>query len=1162
MNVWNQVTLVVNQTSTTNESFELYINGYLDSTGTGNTGSDVSTGFGKLDLGNQQSGAFAGGDYIGVMDEVSLYSVTLNEIDVRNTFHYQMEHVEEMESITVTIDADAPQAQLVSYNPDFPYLSSVDRIIQVDALDLTSGIAAVEMILDHQNAPDPQKTLAPVCIDSLNGTSFCPIFDPKFGEGAYELTFRAIDAVGHEQISDPVTLYVDGTPPRVTTNIVLNSIYAALPYGALENTWYLHLGGTLLDEALSGVIAGSGLEQNSVRVTIYNEFGGVVGIGNQQPELVWDGARYNWNHDYLFPENEPTGKMSLVVEASDKVGNLKTAQIAFYLDATAPVGKLDESSVPNTDFAAIIEGSKSADDTVLREQELTGSASDIPGQELPYMSPDGEAAASRVDQVQMGIDPALGVSYLFNEPYPEGLLAWLPLDKEEIPNGASGNPDENAANRYYLDISPWQISGTCEMPNCPQPGQIGHKNGAMYFDGNHRYINLGNQVDLANKSFTISLWAQRESLNRNDPILWQGPLSLARQRFLFGYNTENQMVCGFGGSDLVTSEAVLDGLWHNWACNYDVGTKQRTLWLDGKAVASDTANPMLNMEENLFIGLAPVGSYKGDLDEVVVYDRALTSSEIREQFTSYQPVFHLTVDDDFIRNGDFLNDVSGFYQVIQMKTTAGDISNKVAAGKQGDYALGLNGADRVLVSADYSLNLDRAQFTEMAWVYPLSLTGLTGVFTQNDENPEMRYPSLFITADGAIKSGFGNGYNWFETSTASGLIQANRWNHLAATFDGQTYKIYLNGRLVHSDVSLNGLSPYPSETFALGDSLNGMLDEVSIYPRALSAEEIYAFHQMNWKETTLDNQGNEVTWRGIVPYGLEGSYNVNIRAWDSGSHFTANSKTMIQWGGLVDSFPPRLTVLREEIDPEDPYKLRYTFEVIDTMLDQTTIRQNLCESITYEKEHFNSSWYLAGGVAPNTGLYRIAGTCLADGRTTEETGILACDVGGNCSARMYSAVLTERVYLPLVISSGGGGGSVPEPPSAAWLEKVLDLAQTWPKLIDSQQIQPIETKPFIEFDQDVLTDQDQRSIMHINLKGNVENPSAINTLVINIWKDNELVATTQATIYQNRWNAPWMFLPGNPPENGDYVLEVILTDNSGETTLYNHPITVQGSFSK
>ena len=315
---------------------------------------------------------------------------------------------------------------------------------------MTTEINAVEMIVDHDNLSDPERFLAPVCLDSASGTSFCPTFNPQVGEGTYRLSFRAMDLVGNQTLSEPYHLLVDSTKPRVTANIIDQQVVAGRIHPELENTWIIDLSGTIQDEPLSDNSPGSGIDLESVSVTIYNESGAKVGEGTQKPILTERTIGYGWSSSYLFPENEPTGKMTLVIKALDNVGNLEEKVITFYLDTSAPFSNLDESSMPVVNLTAFMDGSKNGDESILTEEEMSGSASDIPGLDLVYMSENGAAAVSGVDQVQMGVHSSLGISYLYNEPYPDGLLVWLPLDKEEVPNGTDGNPDEDLPVRYYL----------------------------------------------------------------------------------------------------------------------------------------------------------------------------------------------------------------------------------------------------------------------------------------------------------------------------------------------------------------------------------------------------------------------------------------------------------------------------------------------------------------------------------------------------------------------------------------------------------------------------------------------------------------------------------------------------------------------------------------
>src|SRR2546430_11815150 len=73
----------------------------------------------------------------------------------------------------------------------------------------------------------------------------------------------------------------------------------------------------------------------------------------------------------------------------------------------------------------------------------------------------------------------------------------------------------------------------------------------------------------------------------------------------------------------------------------------------------------------------------------------------------------------------------------------------------------------------------------------------------------------------------------------------NTWTHLAATFDGATVRLYVNGAEAVSQAQTAALTPtagtlqigadsYTGENFA------GRIDEVRIYNRALTAAEIQA----------------------------------------------------------------------------------------------------------------------------------------------------------------------------------------------------------------------------------------------------------------------------------------------------------------------------------
>jgi hypothetical protein len=95
--------------------------------------------------------------------------------------------------------------------------------------------------------------------------------------------------------------------------------------------------------------------------------------------------------------------------------------------------------------------------------------------------------------------------------------------------------------------------------------------------------------------------------------------------------------------------------------------------------------------------------------------------------------------------------------------------------------------------------------------------------------------------------GVPSGFVYFDSVT---LVQSNTWYHLAETYDGTTLKLYVNGSL-DTQLAVTGPIITTTQPVRIGGgsapgtllySFNGMIDEPSIYDRALSQAEIQAIY--------------------------------------------------------------------------------------------------------------------------------------------------------------------------------------------------------------------------------------------------------------------------------------------------------------------------------
>ncbi|MCP5096129.1 MAG: hypothetical protein GY943_11290, partial [Chloroflexi bacterium] len=170
----------------------------------------------------------------------------------------------------------------------------------------------------------------------------------------------------------------------------------------------------------------------------------------------------------------------------------------------------------------------------------------------------------------------------------------------------------------------------CKSEDCPTAYVTGRYGPGIQFDGSSEFLTV-DDIDLANKSFTVSAWAKRDGNGRNEYIFSQGTTSTNRGLHI-GFRGNDSFTCAFYSNDLNTSSTYTDSDWHHWACTYDANDNLRTIYRDGVQVAQDNASANYQGSGLFNIGRRGLNSNKmsfgGSVDEVVVYDRALAVDEV------------------------------------------------------------------------------------------------------------------------------------------------------------------------------------------------------------------------------------------------------------------------------------------------------------------------------------------------------------------------------------------------------------------------------------------------------------------------------------------------------------------------------------------------------
>ncbi|HUP90873.1 MAG TPA: LamG-like jellyroll fold domain-containing protein [Solimonas sp.] len=295
------------------------------------------------------------------------------------------------------------------------------------------------------------------------------------------------------------------------------------------------------------------------------------------------------------------------------------------------------------------------------------------------------------------------------------------------------------------------------------------------------------------------------------------------------------------------------GSWHHLAFTFDDTSKLAALYLDGVLVDSES-HPGFSIAYDagqLFIGAdrdngVLNGFVDGRIDEAQVFGRALTPTEVKEIFNAgtagecadcarQPPGLQAWLAGDGNASDVSGNGNNGTLQGAATATVDGIVRQ----------AFGLNDTDAdVRVPASPSLDVGTGPGLSIElWVNPTDSADRPYVEWSNGS----AYGALLWQFQGAgtlfsnlVDTGGGN-----HTLSAPGVMVAGQFQHVAVTYDKASgiATLYRNGAVVNR-ANLGTFTPQTAYDLYLGSHpgsgnfLPGLLDEVKIFNRALSAAEI------------------------------------------------------------------------------------------------------------------------------------------------------------------------------------------------------------------------------------------------------------------------------------------------------------------------------------
>jgi hypothetical protein len=244
-------------------------------------------------------------------------------------------------------------------------------------------------------------------------------------------------------------------------------------------------------------------------------------------------------------------------------------------------------------------------------------------------------------------------------------------------------------------------------------------------------------------------------------------------------------------------------------------------------------------------------------------------------------------------------------------TVSGGVNYSVGEVGQAFNFNGTSGT--ILVPASGSMNVGLSNgFTVECWIKPSDLSQRHPIVewgTASDIGVHF-YVShgWFDERPGNLMANVAEGSgNWHPVLTDAGLLNTNTFQHVALTYDKASgmSKLYLNGTVVASE-NLGNFTPQTSFPMYIGqrpsDSsvalYGGLMDELSLYARALSPAEIQAIYGAGASgkcpggRPPIASGGNVRATKMLQPVRVSGGYQINIAGASGASYVIQRAPTV------------------------------------------------------------------------------------------------------------------------------------------------------------------------------------------------------------------------------------------------------------------------------
>ncbi|MFD3326593.1 LamG-like jellyroll fold domain-containing protein [Streptomyces sp. NPDC058701] len=401
--------------------------------------------------------------------------------------------------------------------------------------------------------------------------------------------------------------------------------------------------------------------------------------------------------------------------------------------------------------------------------------------------------------------------------------------------------------------------------------------GSITLDGTKGAVGVPAETIAGATALAVEMWFRTDkpsgvlfTLQNTDlnttPTRWNPSLLIGADGKLRG-----ELWTGAKGNSITSSNPVTDNEWHHVVLTG--GTAGQTMYLDGVKVGSLAGAVKPETVDHAYLGAGysswawdnqdyGIRHFAGQLDEAAFYAKELDATTVADHYKARNRLVAGSGDQ---YQGTVMADAPSSYWQLD-ETTGTRVVNKIAAtgghgtytkatlGTPGTFGVGDRPAAQFTGNGYAELPGARIPNTDLSaelWFKTTQPGVLLSDQNKSIPDPGASYtPVLYVGSDGKLHGQFysGNG----ASNTSATTVTDNQWHHAVITAQGGTQTLYLDGAQAaqatnvpvnHADnkISVIGAGFTQHWPASPGNGVNyftGQLDEVAVYPRTLTGEQV------------------------------------------------------------------------------------------------------------------------------------------------------------------------------------------------------------------------------------------------------------------------------------------------------------------------------------